>query len=72
MVQLNVTTHALRCIDKAGGLDYYVLNTHPQKLKSTSALRLRDRILEAKGVGATVDAGVLEGANDASEEDAAR
>ena len=51
MVQLNVTTHALRCVDRAGGLDNYILNTKPQKLMSNKALELRAELLEAKGAG---------------------
>ncbi|KAK9831689.1 hypothetical protein WJX74_006275 [Apatococcus lobatus] len=34
MVSLKVTTHALRCIDKAGGLDNYILQSSPNKLQS--------------------------------------
>lgn len=55
MIPLNVTTNALRWIDKAGGLDNYVLNTPPQKLLSTSGMALRERILAAKNAGRTVD-----------------
>jgi len=55
MIPLNVTTNALRWIDKAGGLDNYVLNTPPQKLLSTSGMALRERILAAKNAGGTVD-----------------
>ncbi|MDB9925105.1 bL28 family ribosomal protein [bacterium] len=55
MIPLNVTTNALRWIDKAGGLDRYVLNTPVQKLKSMSGLALREQILKAQGVGKTVD-----------------
>jgi large subunit ribosomal protein L28 len=58
MIPLNVTTNALRWIDKAGGLDEYVLNTPVQKLLSTSGLALRERILAAKAAGATADAGL--------------
>ncbi len=51
MIQLNVTTHALRSVDKAGGLDAYILSTPPRKLKSISGMRLRERLMEAKGAG---------------------
>jgi hypothetical protein len=47
---VNVTTYALRWIDKAGGLDAYLLNTTPQKLMSYKALELRKRVLDAKGI----------------------
>lgn len=50
MVQLNVTSHALRCVDNAGGLDPYILNTKPQKLMSLKALELRETLLTAKAV----------------------
>jgi large subunit ribosomal protein L28 len=59
MIPLNVTTNALRWIDRAGGLDKYVLNTPTQKLKSTSGLALRERILRAVGAGETVSLGVV-------------
>ena len=51
----SVTTNALRWIDKAGGLDNYVLNTPPQKLLSTSGMALRERILAAKNAGGTAE-----------------
>ncbi|EEH55569.1 uncharacterized protein MICPUCDRAFT_60375 [Micromonas pusilla CCMP1545] len=50
LVRVNVTTYALRWIDKAGGLDAYLLNTTPQKLMSYKALELRKRVLDAKGI----------------------
>eukprot|EP00898_Chlorokybus_atmophyticus_P004497 jgi/Chlat1/5048/Chrsp33S04998 len=44
MVPCQVTTHALRCIDKAGGLDSYVLNTKVADLDSAFGLELRQRL----------------------------
>ena len=44
MIPMRVTTHALRCIDKAGGLDEYILNTRDQDLKSVFALELKSRL----------------------------
>ncbi|CAM9554567.1 unnamed protein product [Heterosigma akashiwo] len=44
-VRFKVSTHALRCIDKAGGLDNYLINT--KGLNSISGLKARDRILDA-------------------------
>ena len=44
-IGLRVTSNTLRCIDKAGGLDYYVLNTKEKDLNSDVALRLREQIL---------------------------
>ena len=35
-VRFSVTTHVLRCIDKAGGLDNYILGTPPHILNSTT------------------------------------
>lgn len=45
-VRLHVTTHALRCIDKAGGLDTYLLSNPNHKI-GTSGVHTRDRILIA-------------------------
>jgi len=60
MIQLNVTTHALRSVDKAGGLDAYILSTPPRKLKSISGMRLRERLMEAKGAGKSLPGGAAE------------
>lgn len=47
--KLNVTTHALRCIKKYGGLDNYLTNQPRRKLEDSDvALVLRHRILEKK------------------------
>lgn len=43
-LRLNVTTKALRCIDKAGGLDNYLLGTSPKKLGVGRVLELRQVI----------------------------
>eukprot|EP00223_Ostreococcus_mediterraneus_P005138 CAMPEP_0174587944 /NCGR_PEP_ID=MMETSP0929-20130131/33564_1 /TAXON_ID=548131 ORGANISM="Ostreococcus mediterraneus, Strain clade-D-RCC2572" /NCGR_SAMPLE_ID=MMETSP0929 /ASSEMBLY_ACC=CAM_ASM_000573 /LENGTH=134 /DNA_ID=CAMNT_0015770027 /DNA_START=8 /DNA_END=412 /DNA_ORIENTATION=+ len=48
MIPMRVTTHALRCIDKAGGLDEYILNTRDQDLKSVFALELKSRLRMAR------------------------
>ena len=47
-IYFRVTSNTLRCIDKAGGLDNYVLNTKDKDLNSDVALRLRERILEKR------------------------
>ena len=47
-IYLRVTSNTLRCIDKAGGLDNYVLNTKEKDLNSDVALELRERILEKR------------------------
>ncbi|RKP08256.1 hypothetical protein THASP1DRAFT_7130, partial [Thamnocephalis sphaerospora] len=41
MVQLKVTTAALRTIDKKGGLDNYLLKTREEKLNSEAGVRLK-------------------------------
>ncbi|KAJ0398700.1 hypothetical protein P43SY_009346 [Pythium insidiosum] len=47
MVGLNVTTHTLRCVDKAGGLDNYLLSiTCPREL-GYKAFEARMRIVDA-------------------------
>ena len=40
-----MTSNTLRCIDKAGGLDNYVLYTKDKDLNSDVAVKLRERIL---------------------------
>lgn len=42
-----MTTKALRCIDKCGGLDNYILNTPPEKLDSERGEELRELITRA-------------------------
>ncbi|KAK1291456.1 hypothetical protein QJS10_CPB17g00059 [Acorus calamus] len=37
-IQVKVTTHALRCIDKAGGIDEYFLNTPYHKMDTEMGL----------------------------------
>ncbi|DBA02242.1 TPA: hypothetical protein N0F65_007652 [Lagenidium giganteum] len=46
-VGLNVTTHTLRCIDKAGGLDNYLLSIKKEQDLGIKGLQARNRILEA-------------------------
>ena len=48
-LQLNFTTHALRCIDKAGGFDNYILNTKTSKLKSRKANELKKLMQKVQG-----------------------
>lgn len=49
-ISLRCTAHALRCIDKAGGLDAYILNTPDKKLGSDVGAELRKEMLAAKMV----------------------
>jgi ribosomal protein L28 len=44
MVPFKVTTHALKCVDKAGGLDNYLLLT--KDLKSSDGERAKARVVE--------------------------
>lgn len=46
-VGLNVTTHTLRCIDKAGGLDNYLLGVKKESELGVKGLKARDRIADA-------------------------
>lgn len=43
-IKIKITTHALRCIDKAGGLDEYLLTTPKHKLDNDFARDWRRRI----------------------------
>lgn len=48
-LRFHVTTYALRCIDKAGGLDNYLLQTPDKKLQSEEGMAAKLRIQEAIG-----------------------
>ena len=48
MVSVLVTTKTLRCVDKAGGLDAYILNGKDESLRSVGAMQLREKLLKAK------------------------
>lgn len=43
-IQLDITTHALRCIDRAGGLDEYLLKMPERKLHTEKLLQLKRAI----------------------------
>ncbi len=47
-VPLRATTSVLRWVDKAGGLDSYLLNTPARKLQSAFGLELKQRVLSAQ------------------------
>ena len=56
VIKLKVTTHALRCIDKAGGLDPYILglkNVEP----GTKEHNLKERIVSARKERLALDNG---------------
>lgn len=45
LIRIRVSTHAIRCIDKAGGLDEYLLNTPDEKLNSDVGVQWK-RVIE--------------------------
>ncbi len=45
-ISMNVTTAALRIIDRKGGLDNYILETTPEKLNSAFGERIRKALFE--------------------------
>jgi ribosomal protein L28 len=47
-VQFNTTAHALRCIDKAGGLDNYLKALKPTDLKTERLQHIRQSIIAAE------------------------
>ena len=60
MVKFRVTTTALRNIDKAGGLDNYLLNTKPSKLDSAIGMEYREIIREVQRQEAAAIAAAVE------------
>merc|ERR1712086_338166 len=52
VIKLKVTTHALRCINKAGGLDEYILGLKGKLEPGTKEFDLKTRILEAQKASA--------------------
>jgi len=47
VIKLRVTTYALRCIDKAGGLDEYILGLKAVE-PGTKEAELKERIVAAR------------------------
>lgn len=45
LIRVRVSTHALKCIDKAGGIDEYLLQTPDQKLNSDVGVKWK-RLME--------------------------
>ena len=43
-MNIRVTTHAMRCIDRAGGFDAYILHTPDKKLGSALGSELKERM----------------------------
>ncbi|KAF6142358.1 hypothetical protein GIB67_002336 [Kingdonia uniflora] len=48
-IRLKVSTHALRCIDKVGGIDEYLLKTPYQKMESETGLLWKTKIQKMYG-----------------------
>ncbi|CAM9511944.1 unnamed protein product [Scytosiphon promiscuus] len=46
-IKFKLTTHALRCVDKAGGIDKYLLKTPDKWLNSTQGSNAKRRIEDA-------------------------
>ena len=60
-IRFNVTTHALRCIDKAGGLDNYLTALKPADLGDEKLRATRQAIVDVlKNGGSNASAGVQE------------
>lgn len=45
-----MTTYVLRCVDKAGSFDHYILNTKPKKLDSDIGMEIRSLMLVRLGL----------------------
>jgi hypothetical protein len=56
---MSLTMHALRCIDKAGGLDEYLLTTPERKLDNDLAREWRARIAAVYHKLYTMEVGAL-------------
>ncbi|CAN0027139.1 unnamed protein product [Ectocarpus sp. 8 AP-2014] len=46
-IKFNLTTHALRCVDRAGGIDKYLLKTPDEWLNSVQGSKAKRQIEEA-------------------------
>ena len=44
MLRIRMTTHAMRCIDKAGGVDMYLLQSSPKELNSDIGIQLKGEV----------------------------
>lgn len=79
MLRFRMTTYAMRCIRKAGGIDEYLLNTKESEIKYHKALEIKQEILAVRAAQrAAVQRSSdllssnnthLKGGNDASRED---
>ena len=48
MLRFRMTTHVMRCIDKHGGIDEYLMRTKDDEIKYPTALEYKRQILEAR------------------------
>lgn len=48
MLRFRMTTHAIRCIKKAGGIDQYLLKTKESEIKFPKALKLKEEIVAVR------------------------
>ena len=46
-MKIKITTHALRCIDKKGGLDNYLLFTRDKAIDSKFGINLKQQLKQA-------------------------
>eukprot|EP00752_Nemacystus_decipiens_P004467 g4079.t1 len=66
-IKFQLTTHALRCVDRAGGIDKYLLKTPDKWLNSAQGSNAKRKIQEA--LAAKLAAGELTGFEHVPEED---
>jgi large subunit ribosomal protein L28 len=59
-LSFQVTTYALRCVDKAGGIDNYLLNTADDKLDSEIGLVFKRKIRKALREREALTASILD------------
>lgn len=58
-IRVKVTTHALRCIDKAGGIDEYLLKTPYNKLDNELGVLWKSKIVQKYEELGSTDGGLL-------------
>lgn len=67
-VRLRVTPSALRSVDKAGGLDRYLLTSSPAELGGECGEGLRDAVIAALEIRARVERAVAESVKEGEKE----
>lgn len=48
MLRFRITTHAMRCIRKAGGIDEYLLKAKESEIKYPRALKIKEEIIAVR------------------------